>query len=407
MAATANAMGSFDALKDASHEVLRALHNTPIASLLTHRKTRRHQQSSVVELVSVSEEEPVRGVLQILASNDILAVPVYRIPGEGQEGKEFVGIVSIYDIMAWSVFQKVFDKMESASDDSQTAEFKRWIEIEEDTNTYFNTPIGEIVGYTAESAVSWTLHSSDPLSSLVQMLLKYHRMLIIDDDAIVASVLADKPNPIPGSAVVMVTQTDLVAWLLDHRDVIAPQATTTILSTPVYEICERVQQIQRRDDPNQVIRPDVIKGSTSNLGSKIQNVVMVPDSFTAIAAFRVMYMHRVGAVAVVDAHGGLVANLSASDLRGITADRESLGALLMPVFSYLETRTHRNPDQIKADQLRVVTPRDRLSTAVKTMVDSKIHRVWVQGANDRPVGVLTLTDVVSAFIPTSEVATDM
>ncbi|KAJ3108948.1 hypothetical protein HDU97_009681 [Phlyctochytrium planicorne] len=418
-----------DALAGASKDVLSHLHNIPIASLLSHRKARRHQLSTSPALVSVSEEEPVRSVLQIMALHDILALPVYRSPTDAEgnpSGKEFLGIVSIYDIMAWTVFQKVFDKMETASDEAHTADFKRWIEIEDDMNAYFDTAVGTIVGYTSESVVSWTLHSADPISSLLQMLLKYHRMLIIDDDVIIASALAENPDPIPGSAIVMVTQTDLMAWLMDNRDVVAPQSITSIFATPVYEICERVQELHFRDDPNQVERLHVpvtesnienhhgkhhqrLSGSASASGrTKIQNVVTVPVTFTAIAAFRLMYLHRVSAVAVIEpSSGGLVANLSASDLRGITADRESLGALLLPVFTFLETRTHRNPDQIKADQLRVVTPRDTLSTAVKEMVDNKIHRVWVQGSQDRPVGVLTLTDAISSFLPVDEVATDI
>ncbi|KAI8847498.1 hypothetical protein BC829DRAFT_444464 [Chytridium lagenaria] len=388
-------------------------------------RNRRQQLTSAPQLLSVPEDEPVRSVLQILAENDILAVPVYRIPptnkGDEQEmnGKEFLGefALSPFTTLWHGPCSKSFStRWESANDESQTADFERWIQIEEEMASK------TIIGYTLESAVSWTLHSSDPMSSLVQMLLKFHRILIIDDDAIVASVLAENPNPIPGSSIVMVTQTDLIAWLLDNRDTLAPHSSTTILSTPIYEICERVQKIQRRDDPNQLLRPSDTEASPERhismadglhprqhahkLGM-LQNVVTVPVTFTAIAAFRVMYMHRVTAVAVVEEHGGLVANLSASDLRGITADKESLGALLLPVFEFLETRTHRNPEQIKADQIRVVKPSDTLSMAVGSMVKSKIHRVWVQNSNDRPIGVVTMTDAISAFIPAAEVATDI
>ncbi|KAJ3113496.1 hypothetical protein HDU96_003319, partial [Phlyctochytrium bullatum] len=387
-----------ETLSKAAHEVLKTLHNIPIASLLNHRKHRRQQQQASPQLVAVPAEEPVRSVLQILAFNDILAVPVYRLMPEPKDGKEFMGIVSVFDICAWTVFQKVFDKMEKAGEKSQLAFFERWSEIEEEMDVYFNTPISEIIGYTAESSVSWTLHSTDPMSSLLQMLLNYHRILIIDDEAIVASALAENPDPIPGSSVVMVTQMDLVAWLLDNRDVVAPHASTTVFSTPVYEVSERVKKIHPRDDPNQPL------GSNRASG---RGVVTVPDTFTAIQAFRVMYLHRVTAVAVVDGNGGLVANLSASDLRGITADKESLGALLLPVFTFLEAHTHRTPQQIKGDQIRVVKPSETLSTAVKCMVRDRIHRVWVQGAHDKPIGVVTLTDVVSAFIPENEVAQEL
>jgi hypothetical protein len=52
-----------------------------------------------------------------------------------------------------------------------------------------------------------------------------------------------------------------------------------------------------------------------------------------------MFEHKVNAVAVVDISSGgkIVANLSASDLRGITAD--TLDNVKMPVLDYLQTLT--------------------------------------------------------------------
>jgi hypothetical protein len=42
-----------------------------------------------------------------LHEHAILSVPVYKTALDG--GKEFTGLISSYDILAWTVFQRLFD----------------------------------------------------------------------------------------------------------------------------------------------------------------------------------------------------------------------------------------------------------------------------------------------------------
>lgn len=77
---------------------------------------------------------------------------------------------------------------------------------------------------------------------------------------------------------------------------------------------------------------------------------------------RVMYLNRVSAVAVVDQEGAVAANLSASDLRGISVS--NLDQLLDNVYTFLEVDTRRRADQVKADQLKSVEPDTLVEAAV-------------------------------------------
>ncbi|KAI9334814.1 VTC domain-containing protein [Zopfochytrium polystomum] len=505
---TANAPSEAD-LTAAAHKVLKALHHIPIAAVLEHRRRRRQRANNNNadaadddKLVALPADASIKDTLQTMRKHNILAVPVYTtVPiapagdddGEQtkkkttkKEGRAFRGIVSIYDVLAWTVFQKLFDHLESTSGvvgdvvggggdetssstssssswpsashhhplPSQLASFRRWLDIDDEVAAYFAAPVGDLVGYTAESAVSWTIRSTDPASSLLQMLAAppYHRILVVDvggwkegggscgvDDAMEDDedeMMRDEED-VPGSRVVLLTQTDLLTWLMDYRESLEPHAVGTILGAPLSAIESFTRQrntaagggrggngLGSTADANQVVRPSSLSSSDHHH----HHVITVPSTFSALAAFRLMYIHRVPAVAVVAAGGGgLVANLSASDLRGLTADRDALATLLLPVFDYLEARARLRPTAAVAaagaadgagptplahDQLRACEPDARLQDAVEEMVRCGIHRVWIveegggTGGGDRPVGCVSMSDVLAAFVPPEEVAVE-
>ncbi|KAJ3407452.1 hypothetical protein HDV05_005413 [Chytridiales sp. JEL 0842] len=391
-------------LRDASRDVFQALHQIPISVVLSHRGL-----SKSTGLVAVHASTSLADVLIELKNNNILAVPVYIHPANDNMGKEYIGIVSIYDILAWTVFQKVFDKMATADNMSNLVDvsFKNWIEIEEDVNAYFKTPISELVGYTSESSVSWMLNSTDSVSTLLQMLTTspYHRILVSNQEVFEKK---DSKDVHQGASIVMLTQTDLLRWIIDYRDAFVPVSMTRIFSTPVDDVSSLIPEYHpNKQDPTQPSSLPTPTSETSFSDSPpqhhaTQHIIAVPESFSAISAFRVMYTHRVSAVPIVDASGRVVANLSASDLRGITASSESLGALLLPVFEFLETKTRRTSEQLKPDQLRSVKGTDTLGSAARISLDSKIHRVWVEDDDEKPIGVLTLTDMLCFFLPAKE-----
>ncbi|KAJ3025418.1 UNVERIFIED_CONTAM: hypothetical protein HDU68_007185 [Siphonaria sp. JEL0065] len=401
--------GKLDPLiASASKEVYSALNHIPISTLLAHKRSR--QTSTSLPLVSVKQDTPLRDVLKLMAEKHLLAVPVY-VESEDLKQKKFTGIVSIMDVLAWTVFQKLFDDLEALNTTAETGtQAKKFSDLDTEADVYFSTPVSNLVGYTAESSMSWTLHSTEPVSSLLQMITTppYHRMLIVDVDEAVKNVTFDDEDVPHGSdgCVVMVTQTDLLHFLFTYRDTISPQSLSILLSSSIEKV-ERYAQKNIRNlrnfdnDPNQL---STLQGA----GERATRIITVPSTYTALAAFRIMYLHRVSAVAVVSpTTGQMVANLSASDLRGITADMESLEALLLPVFEFLETKSrNRGVDAIKPDQLRSVTRDQVFEEAIKVLLESRIHRVWVEDEEEKPVGVLTMGDLLAYFVPVVEKSRD-
>ncbi|KAL2913992.1 hypothetical protein HK105_206442 [Polyrhizophydium stewartii] len=396
-------------LQTAARTAYACLAQSPIADLLKHMRRAR----GLKPLIAVHEDTPLASVLTTLRTANILAVPVFRTPPHEPTGRLFTGIVSVFDILANTVFQAMFDNMaDSACVLSMDApEFEKYMAVLEQEQAFFATKVGSLVGSTRESSESWTLHSSDPLSSLLQMLTsaRYHRVLVIDDQALEASARDAEDGfgptaPPSGSSIRLVTQTDLVRYLADPavRTALRPDAQdqasfdaalARIWSMPVSAAEELATQ---RTPTNDMEASRPLDAAT---GAPRKRVVTVRDTATALAAMRTMHQHGVPAVAIVDATERLVATLSASDLRGITA--ASIETLINPVFEFLEAG-RRSVGQLAADQMRTVSPTTTVEDAALQMLGAHIHRVWMVDDEDTPVGVLSFSDVLSLFVPESD-----
>jgi len=107
----------------------------------------------------------------------------------------------------------------------------------------------------------------------------------------------------------------------------------------------------------------------------------------AIHAFWLMHFHRVYGVAIVDHDGRLLANLSASDIRGIGHGRKKFSALLLPVPSfYREFELQTSP--------LTCTPDTTFGSLIVKFGFYRVHRLWIVDNADKPIGLISLTDVM-------------
>lgn len=107
------------------------------------------------------------------------------------------------------------------------------------------------------------------------------------------------------------------------------------------------------------------------------------------------------AVGVIDDEGKLVANVSLSDLRGLT--KESFAALYAPVLEFLAAR---QPDGALPElvALRAGEPGTTIGACAELMVSKHIHRVWLIDEAGRAVGHVSTTDVLAALALDDSVA---
>ncbi|KAJ3320506.1 hypothetical protein HDV06_005235 [Boothiomyces sp. JEL0866] len=333
------------------------LADVKISEVLAHkRKTTFHP------LVSFEAKTTIRVFLKALNNANILSAPVYTV--DEQSGDNiYVGILSVYDVLSFAVFEEIFD----SDKDFQESNLFDYIE-RMDAKEFFNTPIEKALGSSAESLAPWMFYSTDSVSDLVSALTtsKQHRVLVVDSDILMESVFGPIP---PTASITLLSQTDVVSFLVNSN--ILPK-----------EILEPILDIQ--------------VGTVSVLlGQNKAPIIAILENQTTLHGLKTMYMDNLQAVPVINKNGELVANLSASDLRGLNLN--NMSKLNKPVFEYLESE-RRNKEGLMADQISQVKYDVPLEHAIKEMQSKKTHRVWVTGDGlDALSGVLTYTDVLNMF----------
>jgi CBS domain-containing protein len=162
----------------------------------------------------------------------------------------------------------------------------------------------------------------------------------------------------------MITQSDLINYIFTHRGELSP-AQQTLLKT-------------RLDNC----------GLANPAGSPY--VITCPEDLNAFDAFRLLKKSKVSALAIVNARGELVGNLSASNIRG-TDPRLILDALKLPVIKFLEA-TGRRFHPVTA------VPTDNVESVIQRIVAARIHRVWIVNSAFAPIGVISLGDLLGQIV---------
>lgn len=178
----------------------------------------------------------------------------------------------------------------------------------------------------------------------------------------------------------ILTQTDVAMFLSEHIDDFGVNPDWTITQAGLYE------------EPG-------------------AGVLSMFSTETALQGFNKLALNEVSAIAIIDQHGELVGTLSASDVRGVSD--EDLADLGLPVMDYLmvlfcfcfyissaDVSTQKR-SRIFNHQV-VVRSITTVRSALLKMTDVHIHRVWVVDTNNRPRGVISLSDLIHRFGSTTK-----
>jgi 5'-AMP-activated protein kinase regulatory gamma subunit len=160
-------------------------------------------------------------------------------------------------------------------------------------------------------------------------------------------------------------------------------------------------------------------------GDEKKKLVVIPPATPAIEAFARMCEERVSGVGVLDDRGALIANLSVSDVRCIQP--EHFGVLGLPAaellallhgtsyagFSGVGTPAPANPFFAKMNEggfrktgpfLVKTTPEASFRDVLRVITQHGVHRVYVCEEGEKPVDVITLTDILSKVCEAAEKA---
>eukprot|EP00906_Rhabdomonas_costata_P003337 RCo005102 len=107
-------------------------------------------------------------------------------------------------------------------------------------------------------------------------------------------------------------------------------------------------------------------------------------------AFGTMVKEKLSGLAVVNEDGTLGGNISVSDLKNVHFDMDLIARSSLSVDEYLQLGNRRAPIGL--------TSNDTLGDVIRTLVQQRIHRVYVVQGDGRPEAVLSMGDVLGNVI---------
>ena len=120
----------------------------------------------------------------------------------------------------------------------------------------------------------------------------------------------------------------------------------------------------------------------------------MPVTATLRQCFQQLTAHGYHGCALVDSDGVIAANVSVADVRALSdvvlSGRDVNAVLDSLVLSFLRGDCGAEP----AHDLVTVTPTDTLASLMELMTVSRVHRVHVVDRLRRPIGVVTMMDVI-------------
>jgi len=137
-------------------------------------------------------------------------------------------------------------------------------------------------------------------------------------------------------------------------------------------------------------------GSKMNkpVGDFFKNIIYsVKEDEQAIEAFKLMMEKNVSGVAIVDEEGKVKGNISSRDLKAIATDGSLFWRLYSKAYLFRQN-ARKEADPTPPRGTVTVHKGDSLGEVIKKLAENKIHRVYVIDEERRPLGVISLRDVL-------------
>jgi len=272
------------------------------------------------------------------------------------EGGHFIGFLDIRDLVSFVLFaskehakhneELSLDKLMAREDFFRPHMIN--FNVVEQTKMHDNPLQAITVSYLCRRNKFAAVSTRDMLIKVLQLLStkELHRVPVQDEN---------------GNLVAVISQSNIVDFLAD--------------------ICDRDPQVMHR--------------SVMDLKLGHSPVFSALATAPARLAFELMDKKQVFGLAVVDDHGVLVANISASDIK-LFLRSPSFGILSRPLIEFLAAiRRKEIRTRVPAASVAADAP---LSSVVGKLAATKMHRLFVCDSEKHPILVITLTDVLASLV---------
>jgi len=288
-------------------------------------------------LITVRNNETLERALELFKRHNIMSMPVV----ESNTGR-LLGLVDVLDVLHH--LSDIFRQPGFLSE-------QKW--------DFLVANMREILDKGSNEREHLLIASSAKIAKATSQLTQGHHRLIV----------VNKPSlntPTPMNAV---QQPDVVFGLLTQMDLVRFIAKNMMWFA---EIFERTLE-----------EAGIAKGE--------REVLQVSPDTPTFVAFKQIYNAKIHGCAIVDENGKLVGNLSASNIKGI--NRSNFHVLTQPVSEFLARDKQRKWYDVPVS----AKPYHKMKEVILQFVSSKVHRIYITSDEGRPVGVVSLTDVLNVL----------
>jgi len=276
-----------------------------------------------------------------MAEHNFLSVPVLQ-----KTKKKYYGFVDMYDIVKFVV--EFFGE-------TQLKNSEDWLKMAEASEEFRKKTVNDIMKYPlSRRNPFFPIHSGFTFFSAVETLARekgLHRVPIIDQER---------------NLITIITQSQILQILARNMDILGEKKNKPVHQTTSY----------------------------------FEEVVSVNEESTAFEAFKIMVEKDISGLAVIDKEGKLVAAISLKDLKSMSTDTRLFWRLYQTVHNFL-LKVRKESNETGGDRPRTVVtvkPQDTLETVIKKLQEHKIHRVFIVDEHKKPVGVISLKDLLREII---------
>ncbi|KAJ2499971.1 hypothetical protein GGH96_003082 [Coemansia sp. RSA 1972] len=314
---------------------------------------------------TVSECDTVGDALELMYAHDVVSLPVF---GGSNGDQVFVDIVSVYDLR---------DYITNSQGLKEEVDFQILSGRASGKPTVLDDTVAQVV--RSRKHASQEVSMRMPLEELVKLFATYgqHRVLVTANDDDNARVPGTRKRGVSvdsgcssasmqsnANTVCGLTQYDVVRFIQHHNHELGSSLDTPILD--VARVHAPLSPSARGHMPHITVRDTALHA-----------LVLLRDSHNS-------------ALPVVDADGRLVTEFASTMLRGLT--HNSIGLLGKPVLAYMFGL-----------RMRVLSPyvvheNFTLSQVMSGLLRMNCRRAWLADREERPVAVISLTDVLNHFL---------
>jgi len=286
--------------------------------------------------------DKITDVWKGLVAHNFLSVPVLQ-----KTKNKYYGFIDMYDIVKFVVeFFGASEELKNTED---------WFKLAEASEEFQKKTVNDIMKYPLSTRNPFfPIHSGYSLFCAVEALARekgLHRIPVIDEER---------------KLITVITQSQIVNILQKNLDILG----------------------EKKDKP------------VNQMDRYFEDIVCVHEDDIAIEAFKIMVEKNVGGLAVIDKEGKLAANISLRDLKVMSTDTRLFWRLYQTVHNFL-LKVRKENNETSGDRPRTVVtvkPSDTLETVIKKLAEYKIHRVYIVDDHKKPVGVISLKDVLHEII---------